>query len=157
MKHNKIVYLGAGGSPNSHVLPAISIPTGKRKVVLLKTAQEGRIERVYVKQLTGTAKDFTVRIVESILPYGDESTNAAYNAATGCDPEHFDVVGALAATAGNAASFRDATGAGGYPFLQQDSSTQTNRERKLYLIIIPANSSDVTTWEATVLYNTQQR
>lgn len=156
MKHNKIVYLGAGGDPNGHVLPAISIPTGKRKVVLLKTAPEGRVERVYVKQLTGTSRGFTVRIVESILPYGDEDTNADYNAATGCDPEHFDVVGVQTVTAGNPVNWRDSTGAGGLPFVNQDSETQTNRERKLYLVIIPDNSVDTTTWEATILFNTQQ-
>lgn len=150
-KLNKVTWMGAGGSPNKHVLPAISIPIGKRKVVLVKCVQEGRVERVYVKQKSGTNVAFDVRVQCSKVPYGDETSNAAYNDALTVDPELFEVIGKQSAISGAAVDYRDPVGEEGRPFINEDSDTQSNRERKLYVVIIPANTSDLSTWEATIV------
>lgn len=157
MKIDKKLWFGSGGTPNKHVQAAIAIAIGKRAVVLIGCSQEGKLNRVYVKQKTGTSVGFDVRVVDSKLPYGDEAAAAAaYNAATAATPELFDVIAKQTATSGNAVDFRDPVGSDGPPFINQDSDTQSNRERKLYLVIIPTNTPDASTWEATVTYVTSQ-
>ena len=158
MKVTKNVWRGTtAGSPNRFVNARVTIAAGKRKVLKVKVTPEGRIHRVAIKQTSGTNIAFTARLVETILPYGTETSNDAYNASLGANPEIFDIIAGTAgaaqsATAGAMIDFKDSVGV---PFITQDSDYQALRERFLYLVIIPANASDETTWEVTVVSSSE--
>ena len=160
MKIYKKVWRGStAGSPNRNVNAVVTIPINKRKVVKVSLFPEGLIHRVFVKQVSGTNKAFTIRLLETSLPYGDDTTNADYNAATAANPEVFDVIAGTAGAAQSAASGAglDYQSAVGMPFITQDSDTQSDRGSNLYLVIIPAATSDETTWEVTVVSSNRGR
>ncbi len=152
MKVVKKFWTGAGGSPNSKVQAAVSIPIGKRLVIPFDAGSpEGMLDRLYVKQASGTNVGFTVRIQQTKITYGDGSgTPAAYNAAVTGNPELFDVVEPQTATSGNKAEFWDPNGSIGRTYQQLDAPSQTERLQMLYLVIIPTNTSDVTTWDVAI-------
>lgn len=155
MHLHKLTYTGAGGTPPK-AKPAISIATGKRIVVPLPAiGPEGRVERVYVKQASGTARAFDVRVQSTKVTYGDGSGSPAdYNAAVTGNPDLFDVIEKqLAVTSGTALDFRDPAGAPGRGFVTEDGTTRADPTRLLYLVIIPNNTADTTTWDVTVLMN----
>jgi hypothetical protein len=137
---------------------AITIGTAKRKVTKLPAYSEGRLHRVYVKQASGTNAGFDVEVLASSTPYGDGSeAEAAYNAAAAVDVGLFRVIAKQTATSGNAVDWRSqdsASGSDGHPFINMDQASLTVNERYLYLVIIPNNSADASTWDASVTFET---
>ncbi len=150
-KTHHVVYAGASdGLITAKSKARISITTGKRKTIAIPNFSEGRVNRLYVKQVGGTSKAFDVELLASKKPYAVGEAN--YNAAV----DTTDATAALframpkqaQVTAGNAHDYWDDWG---HPWINMDQVSHTDNQRTLYLTIIPANSSDTTTWEVTLI------
>jgi hypothetical protein len=131
---------------------AVSIAAAKRKVVRIDVGGggEGRVGRLFVKQNTGTPVGFSVRLLSSSVPYGDGTeTPAAYNAAVSGVAELYDVLPQQTATSGNSVDVRRT--ADGDPYINADASSPSNRASYLYLVIIPTNSVDTSTWDVCLI------
>lgn len=129
-----------------NVSPAISIGAGMQRCVRVRSASEGRITKLDVVQVSGTAANFTVELLKSSYPFPPdvditEGTAAADNLAL------YRIVPSQTATAGNTVSLDSDNP--GYNYLNMDG-TPTNNQRYVYLVIIPAAASPATVWEATV-------
>jgi len=150
MKIHKLLYLGSGGTP-SKAYAAISIPAGKRKVVKLPTFSEGQVARVVVKQATGTPVAYAIELVDSIVPYGDEDSNANYNAAVAVEPAFFRIISKQTAIAGDALDYRDNPEANLMAsYINGDQVGSSSNVRAIYLVLIPTNAAGITTWNVAI-------
>jgi hypothetical protein len=150
-KISRRIFTGTQVTPTAHLQSAVAIATGKRKVIRLDAGgSEGRVVSLYCKQATGTGVGFSVRLLSSSTPYGNGTpAEANYNAAVSGSPEPFDILPIQTVTSGNAVDVRPVNG---YPFQSDDSSSPTNRERYVYLVIIPTNTPDASTWDVAVTF-----
>lgn len=130
--------------------PPITISAGKRKSIKVPFPSEGYLTKVVVFQTSGTAVNFDVEIVDSEIPF--PTGEAAYNAAPADDVDLYRVIPKQTATAGNVIS--DINLEWGYPFNNQDG-TLTDNQRYIYVVIIPNNSPDESTWEFSLTAHTE--
>lgn len=156
-KSQKIIFYGNGGIPNPSVMPAISIPAGKRAVIRLNPINsEGGLSRVVFYQTSGTSVDFSVDILESGLPFDYRSEPSQWpnwNTPPSAPLQLFRILGQeLTATAGNMVSFVS-SGVTGFPYINADQPNTTANIRALWLILTPMwgiLTPTVTTWEGYI-------
>jgi hypothetical protein len=145
---------GLNTAKNPNWVAALAIGTGKRKVVRIPVGDgEAWLHRIYVKQASGTAAAFTVRLVTSTLPYGDQVADAslaAYNAATGGNPDVFEACTVQGAGPGGVVDYRPVNGDAGEGFSNVDGPNSA-RGQAVYLVIIPVASADPSTWEVALV------
>lgn len=147
------IFSGTVAVPTGHLKSAISIPSGKRLVTKIDAGgSEGRLVWFYVKQATGTPIAYSVRLVSSIVPYGDgEGSPANYNASPTGNPDIYNVIDPqVIGTPGDPVNLRRNTE--GERFSNDDSHSPSNQERYLYLVIIPVSAGDATTWDVSITF-----
>lgn len=157
-KRSTVLYVVQSSSLPTKSKGALTIAAGKQLSVRVPViSSEGWVNELIVNQVPsgsggGTSIDYTVELLDSCVPFhGGDSEDAEvvsnYNAAAAVTVEHFRVVDAVAATAGNTAKLRSADF--GYPFQNADG-TRTHNQAYLYLVIRPNNALDQTQWEASL-------
>jgi hypothetical protein len=146
MKKTTQLYMTKVGGLPAKARSPISITAGKLKVTAVPVGSaEGWLNEVLVKQLTGTPVGFAVEVLDSVVPFAEGEH--AYNATPAANLDLFQVIDRITATSGNTAKMRVAEL--GYSFINADGGP-TESQPFLYLVIIPTNAGDDTTWEATV-------
>lgn len=147
-KTHHTIFIGASdGLVTKKSLAVISIGTGLRRTLAVRCFSEGRVTHVYVKQASGTSVAFDVELLASKVPY--PVGTPAYNAAAAQNPGVFRAIPKPAqVTSGNALDYWESHG---HSFINMDQKSHTENERFLYLTIIPDNSVDASTWEATIV------
>lgn len=138
------LYTGSGGTPR-FALPAITISTGKQKCVAVPFPSSAFITKLVVKQTGGTSKNFDVEVLTSKIPHPVGERNSG--TAADDDIELYRALPKQTTTAGNALEVSSPEI--GYEFLNVDGSF-TENERYLYLLINPATSVDLTTWDVAI-------
>jgi hypothetical protein len=143
MKKNTVLYMNKVGTLPAKAKPVISINIGKLIVVKVPVgSSEGWLNELVVRQVSGTAKAFDIEVLDSVVPFPVGESN--YNATPAATLDLFRVINKIAVTSGATGVLRESEM--GYSYQNADGGPTSN-EPYLYLVIIPTNSTDVTTWE----------
>lgn len=144
-------YIGLGFPADSslprYALPRIKIAAGSYRVVRVPLASEGRLTKLFVKQVAGSAVPFVVQILQSKAVYGVFDQDIVLPATPAIDPELVEVCGELNGAAGSPVEIN--ADHQGFPFINMDGSS-TNNQQYLYLAVIPDAGAPDTEWEASI-------
>lgn len=146
MKKNTVLYMNKVNSLPAKAKAVISVTTGKLIVVKVPVGSaEGWLNELVVRQVDGTAKAFDIELLDSVVPF--PVGESAYNASPAATLDLFRVINKISVTSGATGVLRESEM--GYSYQNADGGSTAN-EPYLYLVIIPANSVDTTTWEAAI-------
>jgi len=145
-------YIGLGFPADSNLprytLPRIKIGANSFRPVRVPLTSEGRLTKLWVKQVAGNNVPFKVQLLQSKAPYGGLfDVDITHPPTPVIDPELVEVVDELNGSAGVPVEINGEQQ--GFPFVNMDGSS-TNNQQYLYLVIIPDAGAGVTEWEASL-------
>lgn len=126
--------------------PSLSVATGKMVSFQIPFPSEGFMERVVVKQASGTAVGYHVELLNSKLPYPPGVYNSGAGAADALQFYRIQIppTGPLIAASGTVMTYYDDDFALGF---RNIDGGFTDNQRYIYLLIDPQSAGTTTTWD----------
>lgn len=131
------------GSPKSQ--PAITIAIGTKRCVAVGFNSQGTISRLTVKQAGGTPCGIVAELFDSVIPF--PPGEYPLNGLPADDLSLYRIMPPMDGPAG--AGIENLDSQQGYKYQNQDGGF-TNNQRFIYLLLIPQQAVDLTTWDVVL-------